>query len=680
MPPETLIDGYTFLVTAESGEFGPRGGLFHRDTRYLSAFDVSVGERDLTQIGETLVGANERVRTAATTSPGVNAIDEGRVPKHAEVVVERRQSVHEGAGYVETVTVANHAAGPRSVDVTVSFDADFADLFEVRGLETGIDRTVERRSGERAAELAYSYEATDGAVVERTTTVRFDRAPGTLTPHEARFATEVAPQGTVDLTIAVVVDAGPEGDPDGSPQGSQRSDTAERLASHTPESIRRPRDPPVTLPRVQTGRIDYDETFERAATDLTALTTATDHGPVALAGTPWFATPFGRDAILTAHQTLAVAPALAAGTLRYFAAHRGASTDATREEEPGKVFHELRHGELASTGRIPHTPYFGTVDATPLWVLLLAETCRWRDDDSLARELARPLAEALEWTRRASEQTSKDPFVYYAADSGPLTHKAWKDTADSVRFADGEVATGELAVAEVQGYAAAALQRGGDLLEAVGRGELAPVDPDTYRARGRRIERAFDREFWLPDRTCYALARDGAGRVADAVASNVGHCLWTGTIPEGRAAAVVETIVDGPLNSGWGLRTMSPADAGYSPVSYHAGGVWPHDTSLVALGLAKYGYGDAAEELAAGVLDAATHFRHHRLPELYCGFGPDRTPTTYPAACTPQAWAAGAPYAFLRAVFDARPAGDGEGVEVSREPSLFDESAAAAFE
>jgi glycogen debranching enzyme len=653
VPLETLVDGYTFFVTTGPAELGTEGGLFHRDTRYLSRLDVTVSGVDLLPVGETTDGANARTVTLATAGPTVNEMTDQRVAKHTELVVSRHQTVHEGRGYSETVSVHNHAATPLTLDVRLRFGTDFADLFEVRGLRSDIDRAVETRVGDRRVESVYGYETADGDRVERRSTVRFGDTPGALSESTATFTITVDSQSHVVLPFAVTVDGA----------------TLEPGAHPT-------RAPPVTLPVVAVDRADHGAVFARAAADLEALTTRTEFGPVPLAGTPWFVTPFGRDALLTAHQTLAVAPALAEGTLRYLAAHRGRTTDAAREEVPGKVFHELRNGELADRGYVPHTPYYGTVDATPLWVSLLAELCRWRGDADLARELAEPLVDALEWIRRATREVADDPFVYYRRETGVLDHKAWKDTADSIRFADGEVAAGPLAVAEVQGYAAAALDRGSALLERVDPGRL-PTPADEYRARARAIEAAFDREFWLPERSVYALAKHGDGRIVDAVASNVGHCLWTGTVPEERADTVVETLVEGPLASGWGLRTMSPEDAGYSPVSYHAGSVWPHDTSIAALGLARYGHAAAAEELGRAVLDAATQFTHDRLPELFCGFGTDRDPVEYPAACTPQAWAAGAPFAFLRAAF--RPEPTGESVRIRRSSSLFPDTAATAL-
>jgi glycogen debranching enzyme len=662
MPLETLVDGYSFFVRTTPDELGPQGGLYHRDTRYLSELAVDVAGMELTHIGETLDAPNERTVTLATAGPAVNEISDRNVPKHSEVVVQRRQSVREAEGYAETVVLQNHAATPRSVTLTVEFDADFADLFEVRGLGTDIDRDVRRTVDDRSVVLRYDYETADGESVTRATRLRFGRRPERLSETAAVFSARVSPQGRFELPFVAVVDGGTSASESESTP-SAAPDWSDGAAATLPT-----RTDPVSLPPVETGTDRYDAVFERARTDLVALTTETEHGPVPLAGTPWFVTPFGRDALLTAHQTLAVAPSLAAGTLRYFAANRGREDVPSRGEEPGKVFHEVRHGELADRRRVPHRPYFGTVDATPLWVTLLDETCRWRGSEALAEELADALADALAWTYRTSDAGADDPFLYYETD-GVLDHHAWKDTADSVRFADGTVADGPLAVAEVQGYAARALDRGTALLDGLDADVETHLPTDAYRDRAREIERAFDEEFWLPHRTYYGLAKDGDGRIVDAVTSNVGHCLWTETVPDDRAGDVVETLVDGPSSTGWGLRTMSPTDAGYSPVSYHAGGVWPHDTSLVALGLSRYGRGDAAERLARNVLDAATRFEHERLPELYCGFDADRDPVEYPAACTPQAWAAGAPFAFLQAAFDLAPGDDGP--TARRAPDLF---------
>jgi glycogen debranching enzyme len=623
----TLVDGFTFFVTAGTAELGPSGGLYHRDTRHLSALDVDVENAELLALSETASGSNGRIVTLASDGSAVNRMNGHGVPKHTETVLTRRQAVHEGIGYTEVATLVNHAATPLRTELTVEFGCDFQDLFETRGLATDIDRVIDADVGSHSVVTRYLYENADGTTTDLATAVRFDREPATLTDERAVFEVDIGPQGAFTLPFVVGL-------------GDERRSVAD-IESRTP---------PVAFPTVTTDDPRYDAVFRQSAADLTALTTETEHGPVPLAGTPWFVTAFGRDALLTAHQTLAVAPELAAGTLRYLAAHQGRRDDPDREEEPGKILHEMRHGELAGRERVPHTPYYGTIDATPLWVFLLARTRDRRGETGLVASLGRELYRALEWIHRKSALEGDDPLLYDDGTAGVLSHKAWKDTAGSIRFADGEVASGPLAVAEVQGYAAKALRCGARLLDGIDAPDEA--SPSAYRGQAARIERAFDEEFWLPERSYYGVARAADGRIVDAVTSNVGHCLWTDTIPAGRVSDVVQTLVDGPLDAGWGLRTMSPGATGYSPVSYHTGGVWPHDTSIVALGLANHGYGAEAERLGRDVLEAATYFPDSRLPELYCGFDADREPVEYPAACTPQAWGAGAPFAFLEAALE----------------------------
>lgn len=652
MTTETLVDGYTYVVLpdADDGdlEATDTGGLYHRDTRYLSELSWSVGDEALNHLQTSLLSPNERREMLAPATSAVNSMAEGgAVPKHTDWFLVRRLQVQEGIGCRQTVTVHNHTPAVRSFDLRVAFGADFADLFEVRGLDSGLDRAVETERGDDWVRKQYTFEH-DGDRTTYTTTVGFDSTVAAITDDEARLSVDVEPHGTA--TVATTVGIGPAV-PDPGEFDTEQSG---------PEV-------PTTRPRDER----LEGVVEQAAADLAALTTETEHGPVPLAGTPWFVTPFGRDSLIAAYQALPVAPALARGTLRYLAAHQGQTTDAFREEAPGKILHEHRHGELAARGQIPHTPYYGTIDATALWVLLLSETVAWQRSPALAEELAEPLAAALDWIYRTSSSGPDDPFLYYTPSDTGLEHKGWKDTSASVRFADGSTPEGPLAVAEIQGYAVAALERGSRLLETV-----SDVDGETvtaYSDRATAIRERFDDAFWLPERSFYGLARTGDGETVDALTSNVGHCLWTGLIPEARAASVVERLDDAALSGGWGIRTMSTDDGGYSPISYHAGGVWPHDTSLVALGLTRYGHGDVADRLGQHVLEAGTHFRNQRLPELYCGFSREDDPVHYPAACTPQAWGAGAPFAFLRASFDLQPTDDG--LLVTRDSTLFSDAA-----
>jgi glycogen debranching enzyme len=638
---DVLIDGYTFLATDESGDIGDAGGLYHRDTRHLSALDVRVDGDPLTNVGRELETPSDRTLYFSDVDSSVNELSESAAQKHTDVVLVREQAVSEREGYVERARLHNHTATTRRFSLRFEFGADFADLFEVRGIDAGIDRAVEAAVERDRVRYRYEYDSGDGRRTAATA-VAFDPEPDRLTAGEAHFAVDLGSQAAREVEVAVELH-----DVDG---GSDRSEVPE-------------------IPVPETGREGYDRTFAQSAADLEALTTATEHGPVALAGVPWFATVFGRDSLVAAYQLLPFAPTVARGTLRYLAAHQGTEYDDRREEAPGKIPHEHRHGELAARGIVPHTPYYGTVDGTLLWLIVLEETARWTGDDEVVSELWPNVEAALDWLDAAVDRIGDDPFLYYTASPGDgLHHKGWRDTEASVQFADGEHAEPPLATAEVQGYAYDAYRRVAGLLD--GRGD--PGRGATYRDRAATLAERFDEGFWLADRRYYATARTADGRLVDSLASNVGHCLWSGAVPEPRAAAVAERLQKPTLNAGWGVRTMSARDAGYSPVSYHAGGIWPHDVSLIALGLARYGFHDAAESLALDVLDASTHFDDHRLPELYCGFDDATGPQKYAAACEPQAWGAGAPYLVLRALFDLSVGADGT-VEVGHRPDAFPE-------
>lgn len=659
MTQETLVDGYTYLVfpTANDSDItaSDTGGLYDRDTRYLSRLSCDVTTGTLTRLQSTLVSPRRRTETFVPSTTGVNTMTgTGEVAKHTDRSFTRRFSVTEGHGAVQTITVRNHSPEPESVELRLGFEADFADVFEVRGFEADIDRRIETHVAEDTVRKTYSFTHGDTDTTYETT-VAFDPEPTALSDDEARFSLGVEPRDTATVTTRIGLD-----------------DTLPPVETLPADTDR------VDIPAVPTADDRLAGVVEQAAADLRALTTETEYGHVPLAGTPWFAAPFGRDALITAYQALPVAPELATGTLRYLAAHQGKRTDDRREEEPGKIFHEQRRGELAAREMVPHTPFYGTIDATPLWVLLLAETCDWRGTPALAADLAESLRAALDWVYETSTSGPDDPFLYYTTTDTGLAHRGWKDTTASVQFADGTTADGPLAIAEVQGYAAAALRRGSSLLARVA-GQEGTTDVSTdrcveYRERAAAIEHSFDDQFWLPDRSFYGLAKTGTGAIVDAVTSNVGHCLWTGLVPEARAGTVVETLQRPELADSWGIRTMSDTDAGYSPVSYHAGGVWPHDTSLVAVGLSRYGYGDVAERIGRHVLDAGARTRHERLPELYCGFDRETEPTPYPATCVPQAWGAGTPFALLRAAFGLRSDGDGTVVS-TRSSSLFPERA-----
>jgi glycogen debranching enzyme len=699
MPLDVLVDGYTCYVTETDGSPGDSGGLFHRDTRFLSSHSIEVEGVELERLGAERQTPASRIRRWVSESPVVTElhdVDESRDvdgPRRTSLVVESAAAVREGWGLVERVTVRNH--GPRrfSGRVLFEFDVDFADIFEVRGVASGVsrERVTSVDADVPAVQYWYEYETAVGETTAVASTVAFDRPPETLEAGSASFTLDIAPQGTATVASVVRPDVdagdeapslGSEGGPAGPGADSASGPSAESRAEGWPVSagdraiLDRGPTAPVALPVPETGSERHDRTLSVAAQDLTALASATAHGPVPLAGVPWYATVFGRDSLLTAYQVLPVEPAMARGTLRYLAARQGTERDAHTEEEPGKMFHEMRQGELARRELIPHTPYYGTVDATPLWVVLLDETHRWTGDDAFVTDLSDSLDRALGWISDAVDRIGDDPFCYYTVDNpAGLNHKAWKDSDRGVQFADGSTAAPPIASVEVQGYVYDAYRRAARLYrEVLG-------DPERARELGDHADHLaarFDESYWLPDRSFYAAALDGDGRPVDTDTSNVGQALWGGIVPESRVDAVVDRLFSEDLYSGWGIRTMSATAAGYSPVSYHEGSVWPHDSAFVTLGLARYGRYDAAGRLGRAVFDAASNLPENRIPEVVCGFDASTRPTTYPASCEPQAWAAGTPYAVVRAVFGASPGEDGE-AQADTTPCFLERSALDVF-
>ncbi|WP_135533486.1 amylo-alpha-1,6-glucosidase [Halostella pelagica] len=693
----TLVDGVTYLVADDRSD---AGGLYHGDTRYLLPLAVDVAGIDLTLVSDDRRPPTRRTRRYASVGTTVNEISDTVTTKHATVALTRRQTVTEGA-VVEQFDLHNHFPEERTFEVTVRFDADFTDIFEVRGIHEATDRAVSTTVDDRTVTFASDQADGNGGTTPLETTVTFDAEPTrldhctatfspTLSPQERwRTTVEVVPRGesTVRATPSPAGDGAAESgegavgetsnvDSDGPLSETSNGDAhRERVAADEgrPETPGTRRDGPFILDGpIRTGNAEYDRIFRQARRDVSALTTVTDQGPVPLAGAPWFVTVFGRDSLLSSYSLLPVAPALARGTVRYLAARQGTCTDERRDESPGKILHEIRRGELARTGAIPQTPYYGSVDATPLWAVLLHETWRWTGDDELVTDLWGALDAALDWIERQVEAVGDNPFLYYRElGLGGVVHKVWRDSANGVQHTDGTQASPPLASAAVQGYVYDALTRAAELASVVrGDDELA----SDLTARAAALAARFDEAFWMPDREFYAAALTADGRQVDTVVSTVGHCLWSGIVPDRRGDAVADRLLDPALFSGWGLRTLSADDDGYSPVSYHAGGVWPHDNALVALGLARYERHDAAETVAAAQLDALSRIDGESAPELFCGFDGVVDPVPYPSACRPQAWAAAAPFAFLRAVFDLGP-GPFDPCSV-REPDAFSSNAA----
>ena len=405
--------------------------------------------------------------------------------------------------------------------------------------------------------------------------------------------------------------------------------------------------------RIATDHFWVNRIIDRAATDLDMLQTSFRDGTLTAAGIPWFVAPFGRDSLITSLQTLYVAPDRAKETLRTLAALQGRAVDPFREEEPGKILHEMRYGEMARLGDIPHTPYYGTVDATPLFVMLFAETVRWTGDESLYRELLPNVQRALEWIEQWGDRDGDGLLEYttQSAESVRIVHQGWKDSHDSLHDVDGRSVIGSVALVEVQGYVFAAYRWLAEVVALYGDASWA-VD---LRARSDQVRRVVEDRFWLPEEGYYAQALDEEKRPVTAISSNPGHLLYCGLPSPERGRLVAARLRQPDLDSGWGVRTLAASMATYNPMSYHNGSVWPHDNSLIAAGLGRYGEMGGLERIASALFTAAEHLPDHRLPELYCGFPRNEDaaadgPIQYPVSCSPQAWAAGATPLIIRAM------------------------------
>jgi glycogen debranching enzyme len=623
----SLIEGSTFCVSARGGDIIPRElhGLYVRDTRVLSRWILRVG--------------GSAVHTLSVRQPdpyaaevvGWASVGED-TPGH--LVVIRRRYV--GDGMREDIEVQNHSSRALDGAVTIDVDADFADVFEIKsGHVPGLEEVARDRTDE-----GVTMTGTRGG---RTFSVRIhaDRNAAPTEGGGLSFPVRIAARGSWRTSVEVVPDL----------EGSSlvpRHPRGQPVKHSLPAAnLRRWRS---RSPSFSTGDAALAGILSQSVEDLGSLRIFDPDHPeraIVAAGAPWFMAVFGRDSLLTSLMVLPIDASLALGTLQTLAAHQGTGWDQETEEQPGRILHEMRFGPTATLALGGGSVYYGTADATALFVMLIGELDRWRTHDEEVLALLPHADRAIEWIEGPGDSDG-DGFVDYArsTDTG-LANQGWKDSWDGVTYADGRVAEAPLALAEVQGYTYAAYHAMARL-DRRHRGGRRAAD---YERRARRLRAAFNERFWLPERGWYAMALDGGGRPVDALGSNMGHCLWTGIVDEGHAADVAAHLLSPEMFTGWGIRTLATSMGAYDPVSYHNGSVWPHDNAVCAAGLIRYGFVDEAVRVARGILDAAGHFGG-RLPELFCGLA--RTdfpePVDYPTSCSPQAWAAAAPVEILRAL------------------------------
>jgi glycogen debranching enzyme len=627
----TLKSGDTFVVMDSHGDIGASSGgpdgLFHCDTRYLSRLELTVNELQPLLLGSNLRDDNALL-AIDLTNPDIFS-DQRIVLQKDTLHIVRTIFVWQGTAY-QRLGVRNFGDRAADLRLVVLFDSDFADLFEVRGMRRG-RRGVVTRKLVGADQVLLSYRGLDGAV--RRSRLTFDPPPTKLAVNAASYQLHIPPGAMQPLFIAVACDRADE-----RPMPFMRGLLAARreLQAATAGGT-----------TIESSNELFNEVLCRSAADLSMLMTDTQQGRYPYAGIPWYSTTFGRDGLITALQMLWWNPGVARGVLRRLAAHQAKRTDPLSDAQPGKILHEMRAGEMAALREVPFGLYYGSVDATPLFVLLAGAYVERTGDEATLAELWPAIEAALAWIDGPGDP-DHDGFVEYrrASEEG-LANQGWKDSHDAIFHADGRLAEGHIALAEVQGYVFAAKRLAARCARRLGRDGLAGA----LETQAARLAERFEAAFWCPEIETYALALDGDKAPCRVRTSNAGQVLYTGIAGPERAAMVARGLMETRFNSGWGIRTVAKGEARYNPMSYHNGSIWPHDNSLIALGFARYGFAGPVEQLFKGLFKAATYMDARRLPELYCGFQRQRGrgPTLYPVACSPQAWASATPFTLLEA-------------------------------
>jgi glycogen debranching enzyme len=643
----SVLEGNTFVVGRTNGDVdagpGEPHGLFHRDTRHLSRWLLTLDGKSLDALS---TDDTKSFSARFFLVPGT-----GSEYTDATVSVIRHRVV--GDGFFEELTVLNHSAEPIRPEVVLSIGADFADLFQVK--DAVIDRPGKSSAHVRDGMIVLEYER--GGYI-RETWIRPHDDEAELSNKRVVFRPAIEPHGSWSTWIEVVTAV------DGTPAGHDR--TRYRPGEEPRPHMRLGKHPTLSelidfAPTLETDWDPLKAIYARTLVDLAALRfypREDSEAAVPAAGLPWFQTLFGRDSLITSYQTVHAVPELAAFTLDELATLQGTRRDDFRDEEPGKIPHELRFGELTAFKERPHSPYYGSADGTMLFLILLDEFERFTGDTDRVRRLEPNARAALTWIDEYGDRDG-DGYVEYErrnTETG-LENQCWKDSWNSILYADGTLAKLPRATCELQGYAYDARRRCARLAREVWSDDAFATKLDQ---QADELKRSFNKDFWLADRGYYALALDGDKRPVDALTSNIGHLLWSGIVDDHRAAQVVEHLLGPRLFSGWGVRTMAEGDGGYNPIGYHQGTVWPHDNSLIAAGLRRYGYDNEAATIAFAILEAAVYFLG-RLPETFAGY--DRTlteyPVEYPTACSPQAWATATPPLLLRVLLGLEPK-DGE--------------------
>lgn len=627
----------TFAVFDRFGDIEPFNqshlGLYRGDTRFLSKLRLRL-ENERPLLLDSTVSQDNSLFRVDLMNVDIRRGEEVVIPHGAIHIC--RSKVMGPSSCLEQVCFHNYSLAPVELGFTIEFDADYADIFEIRGLpRAGRGRQIAPRA--EAGELVLAYEGIDRR--HRETRVSLDPAPEWRGEGRAfyRVSLDAHGEATFRWTIGCEVQADAEAVEVLAPRYERAVERAE-AAAHDATSKR---------PQIHSSNDQFNDWVNRSVADIRMLTSDTACGPYPYAGVPWFSTAFGRDGVITALECLWFDPELARGVLTYLACTQASTVQPHNDEQPGKIIHETRSGEMAALGEVPFGRYYGSIDATPLFVMLAGAYLRRTGDLEFARFLWPHIERALEWIDTGGDVDGDGFYEYERLSPSGLLHQGWKDSHDPVFHADGALAEGPIALCEVQAYVFAAKSAAADLADALGDSRRAvALRSEAHSLRGR-----FEDAYWCEELGTYALALDGQKRPCRVVTSNPGHCLYSGIASEERAQAVARTLSSESSFSGWGIRTVASRERRYNPMSYHNGTVWPHDNALIAAGFARYGLKGAAGNVMSGLFDASLFFESHRLPELFCGFPrrPDEAPILYPVACSPQAWAAGSVFLCLQA-------------------------------
>ena len=569
------------------------------------------------------------------TNPDLYAGGEIILPR-GTLHMARSKFLWEGTLY-EQLQLVNYSLSPIETSLSIQFACDFADIFEVRGMRR-------ERRGQLLADSAnpdealLSYRGLDGVI--RRTRLRCSPKPRSISSSEILLDVSLQPKGQQTYMLLISCEC---------PDHQPRLAVYDVAASEAARALQQAQEHEASI---HTANEQFNDWLNRSSADLHMMITDTPHGSYPYAGVPWFSTAFGRDGIITAMQTLWINPSLARGVLSFLAHTQATQEIPEFDAEPGKILHETRKGEMAALNEVPFACYYGSVDATPLFVMLAGAYYRRTADLAFLKQIWPNIQAALQWIDEYGDR-DRDGFVEYQRRSGNgLVHQGWKDSNDAVFHGDGTLAQGPIALCEVQGYVYAAKREAAAMAHALGKSDLA----EKLKNQANSLKLRFEHTFWCDDLSTYALALDGEKRPCRVRASNAGHCLFTGIASPERARRVAQNLLREDFFSGWGIRTLSSREARYNAMSYHNGSVWPHDNALIARGLSRYGFRKEILKIFTGLLDASLFLDLHRLPELFCGFHrrPGQAPTLYPVACSPQSWASAAVFLILEACLGIR--------------------------